>query len=73
MNIWIGYVDNAEATSATIDDEGWLKTGDIGLINDDGFLFLIDRLKDLIKCRGCQVNHKTQSTSRCIIIILSSI
>lgn len=55
MYIWLGYVGDDKSTSATIDHEGWLKTGDIGLINDDGFLFVSDRLKELIKCRGYQV------------------
>jgi OPC-8:0 CoA ligase 1 len=73
LNSLLGCVGNAEATSATIDHEGWLKTGDIGVINDDGFLFLVDRLKDLIKCRGYQVNLKPQNANSCIIISLSSI
>jgi long-subunit acyl-CoA synthetase (AMP-forming) len=44
-----GYLGNAAATAATIDREGWLHTGDIARFDADGNLFLIDRIKDLIK------------------------
>ena len=50
-----GYLNNEQATAATITDDGWLRTGDIGHIDEDGHLFIVDRLKELIKYKGFQV------------------
>ena len=50
-----GYLNNAEATAATVDAEGWLHTGDIAVVDDDGFFEIVDRLKELIKYKGFQV------------------
>ncbi|XP_068243128.1 probable 4-coumarate--CoA ligase 1 [Palaemon carinicauda] len=54
-SIMLGYVNNAQATSDTIDSEGWLHTGDLGYYDGDNFLYLTDRIKDLIKVKGYQV------------------
>ena len=43
-----GYFENAEATAETVDDDGWLHTGDIGYSDGDGNGSLVDRLKEMI-------------------------
>lgn len=50
-----GYLNNAKATAETITPDGWLRTGDIALIDTDGYMFIVDRLKELIKFNGFQV------------------
>lgn len=50
-----GYLGNNEASAATIDDDGWLHTGDVGKLDDGGHLYIVDRLKELIKYKGFQV------------------
>lgn len=50
-----GYLNNAKATAETITEDGWLRTGDIAFIDSDGYLFIVDRLKELIKYKGFQV------------------
>ncbi|KAJ2812591.1 hypothetical protein H4S07_001293 [Coemansia furcata] len=54
-NIMMGYHRNAEATSETIDKDGFLHTGDIGRVDDNGNYFIVDRKKELIKYKGFQV------------------
>ena len=50
-----GYLGDETATAATIDTQGWLHSGDLARFDEDGRLFVVDRLKELIKCRGYQV------------------
>lgn len=51
-----GYVGDAEATRATIDSQGWLHTGDVGYYDEEGYFFITDRMKELIKYKGLQVS-----------------
>lgn len=50
-----GYFGNEEATALTLDSKGWLKTGDLCYMDEDGFLFVVDRIKELIKYKAFQV------------------
>ena len=50
-----GYLGRDEATAATIDEDGWLHTGDVGYVDEDGDVFIVDRVKELIKYKGLQV------------------
>jgi len=50
-----GYLSNAEATAETLDSDGWLHTGDVARIDADDHMFIVDRVKELIKYKGFQV------------------
>lgn len=54
-SLFSGYLNDPEASERTIDKEGWLHTGDIGFIDADDELFIVDRLKEIIKYKGFQV------------------
>jgi long-chain acyl-CoA synthetase len=54
-NVFLGYLDDADATAKALTPDGWLRTGDIGIADDDGFLYLVDRAKDLIIVSGFNV------------------
>ncbi|XP_037775564.1 luciferin 4-monooxygenase-like [Penaeus monodon] len=54
-SVMLGYMSNPKATAEVIDEDGWLHTGDLGFFDQDNFIFLTDRLKDLMKVKGYQV------------------
>lgn len=54
-NVFGGYWRNEEATRAALTADGWLRTGDIAVVDDDGWLYIVDRAKDLIIVSGFNV------------------
>jgi acyl-CoA synthetase (AMP-forming)/AMP-acid ligase II len=54
-NVMAGYLGNDEATRETIDDDGFLHTGDVARVDASGCVYIVDRLKELIKYKGYQV------------------
>ncbi|XP_060811443.1 uncharacterized protein LOC132904738 [Bombus pascuorum] len=53
--IMTGYLKNPEATKDTIDKDGWIHTGDLAYYNEKGEIFIVDRLKEIMKYRGHQI------------------
>ncbi|MCL4145609.1 UNVERIFIED_CONTAM: hypothetical protein GTU68_050980 [Idotea baltica] len=51
----LGYWQRPEATAATIDSDGWLHTGDVAVMNEQGYFKIVDRLKDMILVSGFNV------------------
>ncbi|WP_424926903.1 AMP-binding protein [Amaricoccus tamworthensis] len=54
-NVMTGYLNNPDATAKTLDADGWLHTGDVARVDDEGYFFVVDRVKELIKYKGFQV------------------
>lgn len=54
-NVFGGYLDDPEATTRVLDTSGWLHTGDMAVVDDDGVLYLVDRAKDLVIVSGFNV------------------
>lgn len=62
-----GYLNNPEATAETMVKGGWLRTGDLAEIDEDGFMFIRDRLKELIKYKGFQVAPAEVEAALCAL------
>jgi long-chain acyl-CoA synthetase len=54
-NVFLGYLNEPEATAKVLTTDGWLRTGDIAVTDDEGYLYLVDRAKDLIIVSGFNV------------------
>ena len=54
-NVFAGYLDDPEATARVLTADGWLRTGDIAMLDEDGRLYLVDRAKDLVIVSGFNV------------------
>lgn len=51
-----GYVGDEEATKAAIDEQGWFRSGDLGYYTEEGHIYIVDRIKELIKYRNQQIS-----------------
>lgn len=54
-NVFMGYWNDPDATARTVNPEGWLVSGDVATVDDDGYLYLVDRVKDLVIVSGFNV------------------
>lgn len=55
LTIWLGYINKPMETAMTVDKDGWLHTGDIGHLDADGHIYIVGRIKELIKYNAFQV------------------
>ena len=53
--VMLGYLNQPEATASTVEPDGWLHTGDVGYADADGYLYIVDRVKEIIKYKAYQV------------------
>jgi long-subunit acyl-CoA synthetase (AMP-forming) len=67
-NVMMGYYKNEQATKEIFDENGFMKTGDVVYIDDEGYIFIVDRLKELIK-----VSYITKLKTYCFKILINSI
>lgn len=53
--VFLGYLDDQETTDSVLTDDGWLWTGDVGIFDEEGYLYLVDRIKDVVIVSGFNV------------------
>lgn len=63
-----GYLNNEKATAETVDEEGWLHTGDVAYYDEDHYFYIVDRCKELIKVKGNQVSETQHFTAYFVFI-----
>lgn len=56
IKVMEGYLNNEKATAETLDEDGWLHTGDVAYYDEDKYFYIVDRTKELIKVKGNQVS-----------------
>lgn len=74
-----GYLNNEKATAETLDEDGWLHTGDVAYYDEDKYFYIVDRTKELIKVKGnqvskfllCSSNYLLKSETNLITILLN--
>ena len=71
--IHTGYLNKPEATARTIDSEGWVHTGDAGHYDEEGYFYIVDRIKELIKYKGFQVEYFPVHSPNCLVLCQVSI
>lgn len=54
--VMMGYVNNPDGTKSIMDEDGFLHSGDVGYFDEDGYCYIVDRIKELIKYKGFQVS-----------------
>lgn len=71
-NIMLGYVEAGESQRNSMTSDGFMRTGDIGYVDDRGYLFIVDRAKEMIKVKGYKTNltiYSKSSTNRIFSLI----
>ncbi|XP_055594638.1 probable 4-coumarate--CoA ligase 2 [Uranotaenia lowii] len=64
---FLGYYKNEEASRVALDSDGWFRTGDIGYFDEEGYLYLVDRKKEILKYAGNQVSpREVEAVIECI-------
>lgn len=65
-SIMKGYLNNVEATKNALTPDGWFKTGDVAIRDNEGYYYIVDRRKELIKYKGFQGTHSNNRYGRCL-------